>query len=61
MTGLTPERAPDASATPPPRALRGLDDQVAARPAAQVLEAISWAGAEINPDATSAADFLALL
>lgn len=41
--------------------LRGLDDKQAARRAADVLDEVAWQGAEINPDAISAADFLALL
>ena len=58
----TPQRAASRPPPPPPgSALRGLDDQVAARPAGEVLNEVSWAGAEVNPDAISAADFLALL
>lgn len=41
--------------------LRGIDDKQASRRAAEVLDEVSWHGAEINPDAITAADFLSLL
>ncbi len=41
--------------------LRGLDEDVAARPAYEVLAAVAWDGPAIDPDRTPAAEFLAWL
>ena len=52
------ERAVPDQARP---TLRGLDEKQALRCAADVLDEVAWQGAELNPDAITAADFLALL
>lgn len=41
--------------------LRGLDADVAARPACEVLAAVAWDGPALDPDRTPAAEFLASL
>ena len=51
-----PNAAPDTATV-----LRGLDEATAALPTCEVLDAVSWDGPLVDPDTTTAAEFLSWL